>query len=269
MSVTVPASAPHDGLYGAARYLAMFAVALSVLLSVLDYAVVNVALPSIAEDIHTSDSNAIWVVNAYQLASLIALLPLAAMGDRVGHARMCRIGLMLFVVASLLCAVSRTLPELTAARALQGFGGACIMSVNAALVRFIYPGSVLGRGIALNGLVVALGVALGPTVAAAVLALATWTRGPNTRLWPLAAGAVRSAFGHQWALSVTLTTTPCARASSRHSNASCSRARSSHLRQKRRLPASATSKASTIQSVCIPLSDTSPSSATSSRPLEN
>src|ERR1700761_2900705 len=171
MSVTSSLSAPQVGLHGSARYRAMFAVALSVLLSVLDYAVVNVALPSIAVDIHTSASDAIWVVNAYQLASLIALLPLAAMGDRVGHARMCRVGLVLFVLASLLCAVSRTLLELTAARALQGFGGACIMSVNAALVRFIYPSAALGRGIALNGLIVALGVALGPTVAAGVLAL--------------------------------------------------------------------------------------------------
>jgi DHA2 family multidrug resistance protein-like MFS transporter len=174
MSASLAASPPHDGLFGAARYKAMFAVALSVLLSVLDYAVVNVALPSIAHDIHTSAASAIWVVNAYQLASVISLLPLAAMGDRVGHARMCRIGLVLFVIASLLCAASRTLPELAAARALQGFGGACIMSVNAALVRFIYPGSILGRGIALNGLVVALGVALGPTVAAAVLSISTW-----------------------------------------------------------------------------------------------
>ena len=164
----------HDGLYGGARYRAMFAVAMSVLLSVLDYAVVNVALPTIARDIHTSSSAAIWVTNAYQLASLIGLLPLAALGDRLGHARMCRIGLVLFVIASLLCAASHSLPELAAARALQGLGGACIMSVNAALVRFIYPGNVLGRGIALNGLVVALGVALGPTVAAAVLAVSTW-----------------------------------------------------------------------------------------------
>jgi DHA2 family multidrug resistance protein-like MFS transporter len=152
----------------------MFAVGLAVLLSVLDYAVVNVALPSIARDIHTSDSAAIWVVNAYQLASVISLLPVAAMGDRMGHARMCRIGLALFVIASLLCAVSRTLPELAAARALQGVGGACIMGVNAALVRYIYPANMLGRGIALNGLVVALGVALGPTVAAGVLAVSTW-----------------------------------------------------------------------------------------------
>ncbi len=174
MSATLAAAPTHDGLFGGARYRAMFAVALSVLLSVLDYAVVNVALPTIAHDVHTSESSAIWVVNAYQLASLIALLPLAAMGDRVGHGRMCRIGLVLFVIASVLCAISRTLPELTAARALQGFGGACIMSVNAALVRFIYPNKELGRGIALNGLVVALGVALGPTVAAAVLSVASW-----------------------------------------------------------------------------------------------
>jgi DHA2 family multidrug resistance protein-like MFS transporter len=175
-ATTAPAvtAAPHDGLFGGARYRAMFAVSLSVLLSVLDYAVVNVALPTIARDIHTSNSMSIWVVNAYQLASVISLLPLAAAGDRIGAARMCRIGLVLFVIASLLCAASRTLPELAAARALQGFGGACIMSVNAALVRYIYPSKELGRGIALNGLVVALGVALGPTVASGVLAVAGW-----------------------------------------------------------------------------------------------
>jgi DHA2 family multidrug resistance protein-like MFS transporter len=174
MSAPAVTAAPHDGLFGGARYRAMFAVALSVLLSVLDYAVVNVAIPTIARDIHSTDSAAIWVINAYQLASVISLLPLAALGDRVGAARLCRIGLVLFVIASLFCAVSQTLPQLAAARALQGFGGACIMSVNAALVRYIYPASQLGRGIALNGLVVALGVALGPTVAAGVLSVATW-----------------------------------------------------------------------------------------------
>jgi DHA2 family multidrug resistance protein-like MFS transporter len=175
-ATTAPAvtAAPHDGLFGAARYKAMFAVSLSVLLSVLDYAVVNVALPTIARNIHTTDSASIWVVNAYQLASVISLLPLAAAGDRIGAARMCRIGLVLFVVASLFCAASKNLPELAAARALQGFGAACIMSVNAALVRYIYPANALGRGITLNGLVVALGVALGPTVAAAVLSVAGW-----------------------------------------------------------------------------------------------
>jgi DHA2 family multidrug resistance protein-like MFS transporter len=164
----------HDGLHGGARALAMLAVALSVLLSVLDYAIANVALPTIAHDIHASPSSAIWVINAYQLASVVSLLPLASLGERIGYARMCRIGLVLFVLASLLCAASTTLVELSLARALQGFGGACIMSVNAALIRFIYPRAIIGRGIALNGLVVAAGVALGPTIAAGVLSVAHW-----------------------------------------------------------------------------------------------
>jgi DHA2 family multidrug resistance protein-like MFS transporter len=163
-----------DGLPEGVRGQAMFAVAVSVLLSVLDYAVVNVALPRIAESIHCTDSAAIWVINAYQLVTLIALLPVAALGDRVGHARMCLVGIGLFLVASVLCAVSRSLPELAAARGLQGLGAACILGVNAALLRYIYPARILGRGIALNGLVIGLGVALGPTVAAIVLAITTW-----------------------------------------------------------------------------------------------
>ncbi len=170
----LPADRPHDGLHGGARALAMLAVSLSVLLSVLDYAIANVALPTIAHDIHAVPSSAIWVINAYQLASVISLLPLAALGDRIGYARMCRIGLVLFVLASLLCAASTTLLQLSLARALQGFGGACIMSVNAALIRHIYPRAIIGRGIALNGMVVAAGVALGPTIAAIVLSVARW-----------------------------------------------------------------------------------------------
>ncbi len=163
-----------DGLTGRARARAMAAVALSVLLSVLDYAVANVALPTIARDIHTSPSSSIWVVNAYQLASLIALMPVASLGEILGAARLCRAGLAVFIVASALCALSTNLPALAAARVFQGLGGACIMGVNLALVRFIYPASQLGRGIALNGLVIAVGVALGPTVASAVLSVATW-----------------------------------------------------------------------------------------------
>ncbi len=162
------------GLHGNARRGAMFAIALSVLLSTLDYAVANVALPTIAQDIHAPAADSIWVVNAYQLASLIGLLPLAALGEIAGQDRLCRVGLAVFIVASLCCAASQSLLELALSRVLQGLGGACIMSVNAALVRFIYPGRLLGRGMSINGLVVALGVALGPTIAAGVLSVASW-----------------------------------------------------------------------------------------------
>ncbi len=163
-----------DGLHGAARQRAMLAIALSVLLSTLDYAVANVALPTIAHDIHCSAADSIWVINGYQLATLIGLLPLASLGEIRGQDRICRIGLVVFIIASALCAASDSLPQLAGARVLQGLGGACIMSVNASLVRAIYPQSLLGKGIALNGLVVALGVALGPTIASAVLSVASW-----------------------------------------------------------------------------------------------
>lgn len=171
---TQPTPPPFDGLHGSSRSLAMLAVSLSVFLALLDYAIANVALPDIARDLNASASSSIWVVNAYQLASLISLLPLAALGSKVGFARLCRAGIMIFMVSSLMCALAPTLPLLAAARVIQGIGGACIMSVNIALVRFIYPHAEIGRGIALNGVVVAVGVALGPTAAAAILSMASW-----------------------------------------------------------------------------------------------
>ncbi len=165
---------PRDGLQGAARARAMTAVGLAVLISALDYAVANVALPVIARDLHTTEGQSIWVVNAYQIASLVCLLPVASLGEIVGYARLCRIGLAVFVVASALCALAPDLALLAAARVLQGVGGACIMGVNGALVRFIYPHAMLGRGIALNGLILAVGIALGPSVASVVLSVASW-----------------------------------------------------------------------------------------------
>ncbi|MCI1698046.1 MFS transporter [Acetobacter lovaniensis] len=184
---------PSDGLHGSARNWAMLAVSLSVFLALLDYAIANVALPDIARDLRASSSSSIWIVNAYQMASLVSLLPLAALGSRVGFARLCRAGILLFMVASLLCAMATSLPVLAGARVLQGIGGACIMSVNIALVRFIYPSAEIGRGMALNGLVVALGVALGPTAAAGILTFASWP----WLFWinlPLGAAALGMAF---------------------------------------------------------------------------
>jgi DHA2 family multidrug resistance protein-like MFS transporter len=101
-------------------------------------------------------------------------LPLASLGEIIGYRRVYLAGLFLFTFASALCALSHTLLWLTASRILQGFGAAGIMSVNAALVRFTYPSAQLGRGIGINAMVVAVSAAIGPTVAAAILAVASW-----------------------------------------------------------------------------------------------
>ncbi|AOJ69602.1 MULTISPECIES: MFS transporter [Burkholderia] len=156
------------------RYWAIVCVALGITLAVLDGAIANVALPTIARDLRASDAASIWIVNAYQLAVTISLLPLASLGDRIGYRRVYIAGLALFTAASLGCALSSTLPALATLRVIQGFGAAGIMSVNTALVRMIYPSSQLGRGVAINAMVVALSSAVGPTVASAVLAVAPW-----------------------------------------------------------------------------------------------
>lgn len=163
-----------DGLPVPQRYWAILTVSLATAMSVLDSAIANIALPTIARDVAASPAASIWVVNAYQLAITISLLPLASLGDIIGYRRIYRVGLVIFTTASLACALSDSLVTLTLARVLQGFGAAGVMSVNTALIRFIYPRRLLGRGIGIGTLVVAVSAALGPTVAAAILSVASW-----------------------------------------------------------------------------------------------
>ena len=163
-----------DGLPLPQRRWAILTVALAIAMSVMDGAIANIALPTIARDLQASPASSIWVVNAYQLAVTILLLPLASLGEILGYRRVYWAGLAVFTLASLCCALSGSLATLTLARILQGIGAAGIMSVNGALVRFIFPRRMLGRGIGINAVVVACSAALGPTVAAAILAVAAW-----------------------------------------------------------------------------------------------
>lgn len=169
----MPTEGP-DGLPLPRRYWAVLTIAMGLVMAVMDGAIANVALPTIAKDLHASPAFAIWIVNGYQLAVTISLLPLASLGEIFGYRRVYLAGLALFTVASLLCAFSDSLTGLAIARVIQGFGAAGIMSVNSALVRFIYPHRILGRGIGINAFVVAVSAALGPTLASAILSVGTW-----------------------------------------------------------------------------------------------
>ncbi|HET7884540.1 MAG TPA: MFS transporter, partial [Acetobacteraceae bacterium] len=124
-----------DGLPPEERWRAMLAVAIAIAMSVLVTSIANIALPTIARDLDTTPAASIWVVNAYQLAVTVTLLPFASIGDIYGHRRVYVWGLALYTAASFICAVAPSLPVLVIGRVLQGFGGAGIMSVNGALVR--------------------------------------------------------------------------------------------------------------------------------------
>jgi MFS transporter, DHA2 family, multidrug resistance protein len=167
------AAAP-DGLPAPERYWSMAVIILGIALTVLDGSIVNLALPGIARDLRALPSDSILVVNAYQIATLALLLPCAALGDRFSYRRVYLTGLAIFTAASAVCLTSTSLKVLIAARAVQGLGAAGIMAVNPALVRLTYPGTMLGRGIALNSVVVATSAVAGPSIAAAVLSVASW-----------------------------------------------------------------------------------------------
>ncbi|MDU4094676.1 MAG: MFS transporter, partial [Pantoea sp.] len=151
----MPVTTPTDGLPLPRRYGAIAAIALGITVAVLDGTIANVALPTIAQELQASPAESIWIINAYQLAIIVSLLSFSFLGEMWGYRRIYQGGLLLFSVMSLLCAVSDSLGMLTVARVMQGFGGAALMSVNTALIRIIYPQRHLGRGMAINALIVA------------------------------------------------------------------------------------------------------------------
>ncbi|HVY14881.1 MAG TPA: MFS transporter [Rhodopila sp.] len=152
----------------------MLTITIAIILAVLGTVIANIALPTMMRELDSTPAAATWVVNAYELSVTVSLLPLAALGDIIGYRVIYGVGLTAFTVASLACGFAPSLPTLVAARVLQGFGAAGIMSVNTALVRFIFPRAQLGRGVASVALVVATSSAAGPSVAAAILAVASW-----------------------------------------------------------------------------------------------
>lgn len=164
----------QDGLPQPQRNWAMAVIALGMTMAVLDGAIANVALPTIASDLKVNPASSIWVVNAFQLAMTISLLAFSSLGDLWGYKRVYVMGLAMFTVTSLICALSDSFITLVIARGLQGFSAAAITSVNTALLRVTYPTRFLARGMGLNGLIIAVAAAAGPTVAAAILAVANW-----------------------------------------------------------------------------------------------
>ncbi len=164
----------QDGLPARERMRALWVIIPGILVTVLDGTIVNLALPDITRELNATAAQSIWVINAYQIAIIALLLPLATLGDVVGYRRVYMVGMALFTAASVACTFADSLTTLALARGVQGVGAAGIMGVNAALVRLTYPSALLGRGIALNSMVVAGGTVAGPSIAAAVLSVGSW-----------------------------------------------------------------------------------------------
>ena len=121
------------------RWLALYVLCAGMLMIVLDATIVNVALPSIQDDLGFSQSKLAWVVNAYMIPFGGLLLLAGRIGDLVGQRRVFLVGLTIFTVASLLCAASQSQEMLIGARFVQGIGGALASAVILGMIVTMFP----------------------------------------------------------------------------------------------------------------------------------
>src|SRR5919198_2777088 len=153
----------------ARKWWTLMAVSVATFMLLLDITVVNVALPSIRDDLGGSFSDLQWVVDAYALTLAALVLTAGSLADRLGRRRLFALGLGIFSAASLLCALSPDPTFLNVARALQGIGGAVMFAVSLALLAQEFPaGRERANAMGIYGATIGVAVAIGPLVGGAL-----------------------------------------------------------------------------------------------------
>src|SRR5215217_9435728 len=159
----------------ARKWWTLLAVTTATFMLLLDITVVNVALPSIREDLGASFSDLQWVVDAYALTLAALVLTAGSLADRLGRRRVFAAGLGIFSLASLLCALAPDPSFLNAARALQGVGGAVMFAVSLALIAQEFTaGRERGTAMGLYGATIGMAVAIGPLIGGALTDSLGW-----------------------------------------------------------------------------------------------
>lgn len=163
-----------EGLPMPRRIWAIAAISFGMSLFVLDGAIANVALPTIANDLGVDDGVVTNVVTVYQLLLVMLLLPFASLGDRIGQRSLYQIGQIFFLFASGAALFVSDFTGLLIVRAFQAVGAGMSLAVAVAILREIYPARSLGSGLGLNSVIVASSAALAPTLGGYIVAHLDW-----------------------------------------------------------------------------------------------
>ncbi|WP_396913573.1 MFS transporter, partial [Mycolicibacterium sp.] len=164
-----------DPLSARRKAIILVSCCLSLLIVSMDATIVNVALPSIRDDLGASPSQLQWIVDVYTLVLASLLLLSGAAGDRFGRRRTFQLGLTIFAVASLLCSLAPNIETLIAARFLQAIGGSMLNPVAMSIITQVFTGRVeRARAIGVWGGVVGISMALGPIVGGALIEYVDW-----------------------------------------------------------------------------------------------
>ncbi|MEW1866223.1 MFS transporter [Streptomyces sp. NPDC088194] len=146
------------------KWLPLVAICLGAFILLVDVTIVNVALPSMASDLHASFTSLQWVMDMYALALAALLLAAGSLADLFGHRKLYAIGLVVFAIASLGCALAPNAAVLITWRGVQGVGGAAMFATSAALVAATYHGRDRGVAFGVWGAVNGAAAALGPVL---------------------------------------------------------------------------------------------------------
>lgn len=146
------------------RWYVLATVAIGTFMATLDGSIVNVALPTLSDQLHSNLSALQWVVTAY-LLTITSLLPVfGRLSDLVGRKKVFGLGFLVFILGSALCGLAQNIWFLVGTRVLQAVGAAMLMSNSAAIITAIFPPQERGKALGLTGTVVALGSLTGPAL---------------------------------------------------------------------------------------------------------
>lgn len=164
----------NDTRHAPGGWTAFSVVAVGTVMATLDGNIVNVALPTLAAELHAHVGALQWIVNGYLLAITTTLIGMGRLGDRLGHRAVYAGGLLVFTLGSALCGAAPGLGALVAARVVQALGASAMMAIGPAVVTASFPPGMRGRALGTIGTVVALGLTLGPPIGGLILSHLSW-----------------------------------------------------------------------------------------------
>ncbi|MCD4686563.1 MAG: MFS transporter [Anaerolineae bacterium] len=156
------------------RWIGLIFIGISLIVISLDNTILNVALPSISNDLGASASDLQWIVDAYVLVFAALLLTMGSFGDKIGRKRALQFGLVMFGIGSLWAALATSTEMLIAARAFLGIGGATIMPATLSIITATFPRKERSQAIAIWAAIFGLGVGIGPVVGGVLLEHYAW-----------------------------------------------------------------------------------------------
>ncbi|MDT3426725.1 EmrB/QacA subfamily drug resistance transporter [Paenibacillus forsythiae] len=156
------------------RWLILIVLNLFVFMSTLDGSIVNIALPVLSEKLGLPIAQIEWVTTGYLMAICAAILFFGRLGDIAGKIRLFKIGTVVFILGSLLCGLSGSLPALVAARVVQAVGASMTMANSQGIVADIFPATERGKALGLIGTFVSLGSIAGPSLGGIIVSNLGW-----------------------------------------------------------------------------------------------